>query len=100
MARQINRAHKVELLLFSAIQHALAKNQIVQLNSLLNAYTRGFASIAEAEEKGLAAQIKRRELLPIAECKSVVAEILTPLRQALETLPLTERADAIRERPR
>ena len=89
---RLARARKIELDVFEAAQRALKRGESVRLQNLLSAYRKSLASIAEAENTALEARIQTGELLHRETARAIMAELLVPIRNALDFLPMTERS--------
>jgi phage terminase Nu1 subunit (DNA packaging protein) len=88
---RLARARKIELDVFDAAQRALNQGEAVRLQNLLSAYVKSLAGIAEAEKTALEARIQSGELLHRDTVRAILGELLVPIRNALDLLPMTER---------
>jgi hypothetical protein len=98
-AARLERAQTVELEIFNTLTKTLAGGDYVSVQRLQTAHIAAIKEIASAELTALEVQTAARDLIPIDDLKSVMADILAPLRQELERLPITHGHQANPEHP-
>ena len=90
--KRLERARKMEVAVYDASKLAIRHREFAQLQSLLASYQKALQGIAEAEKVALESRIQSGELIHRDTAKALLAELLVPIRNALETLPITERS--------
>jgi hypothetical protein len=66
--------------------------EFAQPTSLLASYQKALQGIAEAEKVALERRIESGELIHRETARAIIAEVLVPIRNALDVLPMTERS--------
>ncbi len=82
----------MELDIYNASQSAIGREAFGQLQSLLSSYQRSFQAIADLEKTALEVRVQSGELIHRDTAKAILAEMLVPIRNALDVLPMTERS--------
>ena len=88
---RLDRARKMEVEVYQASQRAIGRNDFNVLQSLLASYQKALQGIKEAETTALEARIQTGELIHRDTARAIMMELLIPIRNALDLLPMTER---------
>ena len=96
---RLNRTRKVETEIFDTLRKALAQGDVNMLGKLQSAHIAAVKEIAAAEAIALEARKASGELLHVDDVRRIQREVLAPLRQRLDLLPVQERSRCNPERP-
>lgn len=88
---RLGRARKIERDIYEAAQATIGRKEYAPLSSLLASYQRALQGIAEAEQTALDIRKESGELIHRETAAAILAELLLPIRNALDLLPMSER---------
>ncbi len=91
---RVERAREMEKSSYRAYLVAVQEGQSAQLERLQAAHVRSIATVADVEQRAMEAHSKTGDLLRREDVRSMMMQLLTPLREALDKLPLSERTNA------
>ncbi len=89
---RLERARKMEYCIFETIRNTINAKQYAQLQSLLSSWQRANQGLVEAERDSQAIRRESGELIHRDTARAIMAELLIPIRNALDLLPMSERA--------
>lgn len=96
---RLDRARANEREADRLLQQAIQGGKVGQIQPLLKAHTDAIKAIASAEELAYAAEVKAGDMVHRDSVKSMLEQLLRPLREALDKLPLNERTNCNPDHP-
>jgi hypothetical protein len=96
---RLNRARANEREADRLLQSAIQGGKIGQIQPLLRAHTSAVESVANAEKLAKEAEIQGGDLVHRDSVREMMEQLLRPLREALDKLPLNERTNCNPEHP-
>jgi hypothetical protein len=82
----------MEVSVYEASRAAIGRKEFNQLQSLLASYQKALQGLAELEQVATQNRIQAGELIHRETCRAIMVELLQPIRNALDLLPVTERS--------
>jgi hypothetical protein len=96
---RLERTRQVERQIFDSIAKAIRQGDVTLLARLQSARAAALREIRDAEQMAVDAQLGGGDMLRRSDAEAVMVEVLRPLREALDKLPLNERTNCNPERP-
>jgi hypothetical protein len=96
---RLERTKRVERQIFDSITKAIKQGDVTLLARLQSARAAALKEIRDAEQMAVEAQLDSSDVLRRSDAEAVMVAVLTPLREALDKLPLNERTNCNPEHP-
>lgn len=96
---RLNRAKANEREADRLLQSAIQGGKVAQIQPLLRAHTSAVESVASAEKLAKEAEIQGGDLVHRDSVRAMMEDLLRPLREALDRLPVNERTNCNPDRP-
>ena len=90
---RLERTKRIERSLFDSIGKAIRQGDVTLLARLQSARAAALREIRDAEQMAVDAQLGGGDMLRRSDAEAVMVEVLRPLREALDKLPLNERTN-------
>ena len=96
---RLERTKQVEKQIFNSITKAIRQGDVTLLARLQSARAAALKEIRDAEKMAVDAQLDGGDTLRRSDAEAVMVEVLRPLREALDKLPLNERTNCNPQNP-
>jgi len=98
-ADRVERARQTERQTHASYLDALARGDTAQLERLLSSHSRAVAEVAKTESLASEASQENGDVVKRSDAERVMEQLLRPLREALDKLPLNERTNCNPQQP-
>lgn len=95
---RVSRAREMERSSYQAYISAVQSGDVGQLERLQAAHVKSISTVADVEERALQAELGDKTIKYV-DAEAVMVAVLTPLREALDKLPLNERTNCNPDHP-
>ena len=96
---RLERTKQVERQIFNSISKAIKHGDVTLLARLQSARAAALKEIRDAEQMAVESQLDTGDVIRCSDAEAVVVAALTPLREALDKLPLNERTNCNPSKP-
>lgn len=96
---RLKRARDTERETSALVKAAIAGGAAAQIPILLKSHSQSVEAVATAEKLAADARLHSGELIHRETVRGIMRELLTPLREALDKLPLAERTNCNSDHP-
>lgn len=96
---RLKRARDTERQTSALLQGAIKKKESAQIPGLLKAHSQAVEAVAAAEKLAASILSESGDLIHRDSVRAVMTKLLTPLREALDKLPLGERTNCNPQQP-